>query len=186
MTLILGRTLSQNSRAGISVLAGVTTGGLLHTVLAVAGLSALIAASPSAFWFLKMAGAAYLLLLAFQAIFQGSTLKLGNGPRRQRSLWNNYFAGLSVDLLNPKVVLFYLTFLPQFVTASDPHAWQKMLFLGIIQNAVSVPINLAIVLTAERFAFAMRNRPAVSRVIDCIFGGFFAVFAIRIFLTASR
>ena len=186
MTLMLGRTLSNGRQAGLSVLLGTVTGCFVHTIFAVVGISAILAASTTAFFVLKVCGAFYLLWLAFTAIFKGSTFRLSKEKSSQASFWNNFFTGLSVNILNPKVVIFFLTFLPQFVSATDPHAWQKMLFLGVLMNVIATPISIAIVITANSFAKTLKANPKINRAIDYVFGTVFAVFAIKILLTEGK
>lgn len=185
MTLMLGRTLSQGRKAGFAVLAGTIAGNMVHTVLVVVGISALIAASPTAFFTLKLAGAVYLLWLAFQALYRSSTFAMPREKRPPHGFLKNFASGFGVDILNPKVVLFFLTFLPQFVSAADPHAARKLLFLGLLISVISTPINITIIMLAHRFANAMKSRPAINRIIDYLFGSVFAVFAIRILLTQT-
>lgn len=194
MTLFLGRALSQGRLAGVMSLLGATTGTLIHTTLAVAGISALLVASPTGFWLLKIAGAFYLLWLAYQSVFKSSTFNLepvqsdesvsraGLGKQMVR----HYLVGIGVNLLNPKVVIFFMTFLPQFVTATDPFAPHKMMFLGLFFAVVSVPPMIALIFAANRFAASVNNNPSISRMIDYVFGAVFAAFAIRILTTSAR
>lgn len=197
MTLFLGRTLAQGRRAGLTVLAGTMCGAVVHTALAVTGVSAVLAASPSAFTALKVGGALYLLWLAWQAVRGGSTFELdtvataGVGtnvgaavPDARATLKGLFLKGLGVNLLNPKVLLFYISFLPAFVDADDPDAWQKMLFLGLYFTVFATPICAAMIFAADRFAAALRNNPRIARGLDWLFATVFAVFAVRI-LTAE-
>ncbi|MEM1040898.1 MAG: LysE family translocator [Pseudomonadota bacterium] len=187
MTLFLSRTLSQGRMAGMVSMLGATTGTMIHTVLAVAGISALIAASPVAFGVLKIAGALYLLWLAYQAVFRGSTFKLENEkPKKQATLKTSFLMGIGVNLLNPKVVLFFMTFLPQFVSASDPAAWQKMLFLGLFFGLLTAPLMAGMIYAARSFADTLQKKPLVQRAIDYVFGSIFALFAVRILWADSR
>ncbi|MEM9678031.1 MAG: LysE family translocator, partial [Pseudomonadota bacterium] len=187
MTLFLSRTLSQGRMAGIVSMLGATTGTMIHTVLAVVGISALIAASPIAFGILKIVGALYLLWLAYQAVFKGSTFTLENDkPKKQTSLKTSFLMGIGVNLLNPKVVLFFMTFLPQFVSASDPAAWQKMLFLGLFFGLLTAPLMAVMIYAARSFADTLQKKPLVRRVIDYVFGSIFALFAVRILWADSR
>src|SRR5690606_32812087 len=94
----------------------------VHTTLVAVGLSALILASPEAFLALKLAGGLYLAWLAYQAIRHGSAFSPDIARRPARPLIRNFMTGVGIDLLNPKVVLFFVTFLPQFVSVNDPHA----------------------------------------------------------------
>jgi threonine/homoserine/homoserine lactone efflux protein len=183
MTLYLGRTFAAGQRAGLAAYAGASTGSLIHTALAALGLSALLAASPAAFLALKVAGAAYLLYLAAQAIRHGSALPTG-GPSqaaaKRPSLGAEWAKGLSINLLNPKIVLFFVAFLPSFVSVDDPHAASKLFFLGLYFVVFAAPLNVAFILLADRLAAALRRRPRIVRAIDWLFAGVFSVFAAKI------
>lgn len=186
MTLFVGRTLSQGRAAGLACMAGAMTGILIHTLLVALGLSALILASPQAFMALKTAGATYLIWLAFRAIRQGSAFSpVGDGGSR-RTLAGNWAMGLAINLLNPKIALFFMTFLPQFISADDPHASQKLLFLGLLFIPVSLPVTVPMVLAADSFSSMLRRAPRVMRVIDYLFAGVFSAFALRILSASAR
>ena len=130
MTLSISRALSQGKAAAFFVVVGTSLGCVVHTLLVAFGISALITASPTAFMILKTGGAAYLFWLAVQAIRYGSTLTVKKVDDTGASALANISTGLWVNLLNPKVIIFFMTFLPQFVTAHDPAVTQKLLFLG--------------------------------------------------------
>ena len=187
MTLFVGRALTQGRAAGLACMAGAMTGIMVHTLLVTLGLSALIVASPQAFFALKIFGAGYLVWLAWQAIRHGSAFapeKNGAGPRR--SLAGNWARGLAINLLNPKILLFFMTFLPQFVSASDPHAPQKLLFLGLLFIPLSLPFTVPMVFAADRMSSMLKSRPRVTRVIDWMFAGVFSAFAVRILTASAR
>ena len=93
--------------------------------------------------------------------------------------------GVGINLTNPKVVLFFVTLLPQFVEAGDPHASGKLLFLGLYFVAFTAPLAALMILTAERVIALLRNRPRLLRAIDYGFAGLFSAFALRI-LVATR
>lgn len=186
MTLFVGRALSQGRAAGLACMAGAMTGILIHTMLVALGLSALIVASPQAFMALKIFGAAYLIWLAFQAIRHGSAFSPDGRKGPRRSLMGNWATGVAIDLLNPKIVLFFMTFLPQFVSANDPHASQKLLFLGLLFIPISLPVTVPMVLAADGFASMLRRAPRVMRVIDYLFAGVFSAFALRILSASAR
>jgi len=88
--------------------------------------------------------------------------------------------GLGCNLLNPKVIMFFVTFLPQFVSVSDPHAGAKLLFLGLYFVALSVPICALLILLAERFTAAIRRSPRATRTVDWLFAGLMGTFAVRL------
>jgi threonine/homoserine/homoserine lactone efflux protein len=184
MTLFVSRTLSQGRAAGFASMAGALCGTLIHTTLVVVGVSALIVASPMAFFVLKIFGAGYLVFLAWQAIAKGSAFSPEKKTGPQISLLRSWAAGLGVNLLNPKVILFFITFLPQFVTAHDPYAPGKLFFLGAMFVVLSIPVTVPMVLAAEKFSAAMKASPRTTRVVDYLFAGVFSVFALKI-LTAQ-
>lgn len=189
MTLFLARTLNSGRAAGLMSLAGASTGTLVHTALAVLGVSAIIAASAAAFTVLKLAGAAYLLWLAVEAIWKGSSFTPPARARkgdRKVSLKRAFMAGIGINLLNPKIVLFFMTFLPQFVSADDPHAAQKMAFLGLYFVVVCTPPLVVLIFAAEKFSAALARNPRIGRIIDYLFASVFAVFAVRILFEEGR
>ncbi|TFF25676.1 LysE family translocator [Jiella endophytica] len=187
MTLFLGRTLAGGRAAGIAAFAGASTGSLIHTTLAAVGLSALIAASPEAFLVLKIGGAGYLIFLAIQAIRSGSTFKLdAKGEKKAPTLKANWLTGIGINLSNPKIILFFVTFLPQFVDAGDPHAGQKLFFLGLYFIVFATPFSLAMIFAADKLSAALRRRPKITRTVDWIFASVFSVFAVKILMTQGR
>ncbi len=130
MALQLSRTINYGRAHGMAALGGAMAGLVVHTSLAALGISILIVAAPPLFLALKIAGALYLLWLAFQAIRSGGGLRLSGPARKAPSVRETFLAAVGVNLLNPKVVLFFVTFLPQFVHAGDPDAPGQLFFLG--------------------------------------------------------
>ncbi|MBZ9989872.1 LysE family translocator [Mesorhizobium sp. BH1-1-5] len=184
MTLFVSRTLSQGRAPGFASLTGALFGTLIHTTLVAVGVSALIVASPMAFFVLKIFGAGYLVFLAWQAVTNGSAFSPEKRTGPQVSLFRSWVAGLGVNLLNPKIILFFMTFLPQFVSAHDPNASGKLFFLGMMFIVLSIPVTVPMVLAAEKFSAAMKASPRVTRVVDYLFAGVFSAFALKI-LTAQ-
>jgi threonine/homoserine/homoserine lactone efflux protein len=97
-----------------------------------------------------------------------------------------FLLGVGINLTNPKVVLFFVTFLPQFVSAEDPHAAGKLLFLGLYFIAFSAPLAALLIISAERVIALLKSRPRVLRAIDYSFAGLFGVFALKILTTQGR
>jgi threonine/homoserine/homoserine lactone efflux protein len=180
MTLFLGQTINGGRARGFASMFGATAGLLVHSMLAAFGLSALLVASATAFTVIKVAGAFYLLWLAVQAIRHGSSLSLKAGKPLQTSLYRAFAMGLTVNLLNPKIVMFFLTFLPQFVSASDPDAPIKLLALGLLYALLTPPVCAPMILGANRFAAAMRSSPRFMRAFDWAFAGLMGAFAARL------
>jgi threonine/homoserine/homoserine lactone efflux protein len=186
MAFFVGRALTAGRAAGTAALAGALTGILIHTLAVALGLSALIVAAPRAFLALKLAGAAYLLWLAVQALRNRPSLALQRGGGQRAGLAATWASGLAINLLNPKIVLFFMTFLPQFVSASDPQAQGKLVALGLCFIVVAGSICLPMVLMADRFATLLRADSRIGRIIDWLQAGIFSAFAVQILLGRAR
>jgi threonine/homoserine/homoserine lactone efflux protein len=187
MTLFVGRALSEGRAAGLACMAGALSGCIVHTTMVAIGLSALIVASPEAFLVLKVFGAGYLIWLAFNAIRHGSAFKpekMASGS--SHSLFRNWAKGVGINLLNPKIILFFMTFLPQFVSAHDPHAPGKLFFLGFLFILLSLPITIPMVVAADSFASLLKKSPRVTRMTDYLFAGVFSAFALKILSAHTR
>jgi threonine/homoserine/homoserine lactone efflux protein len=185
MTLFLSKTVSQSRAAGLAAFAGATTGLVVHTILVALGLSAVLAASATAFTILKVVGAVYLAFLAYDALRNGSALSLDRKGKAE-TLGSVYLKGLLVNLLNPKVIVFFVTFLPQFVTAADPDAAKKLLFLGFVFVLVNVPVCVGLILFADRIAVFLKRSPKATRIVDWLFAGVLGAFAVRLVVAESR
>jgi threonine/homoserine/homoserine lactone efflux protein len=184
MTLFMGKTLTQGRRAGIAAVLGATTGLIVHSVLAALGVSVLLAASETAFYALKIVGATYLGWLALQAIRNGSSLSVNKEETIHRQSFSRVWAqGFMINMLNPKIVLFFITFLPQFVSVSDPAAAGKLLFLGFYFVGLGFPACLAMVYGASTFSSFLKSSPRVMRLFDWAFAGIMGTFAVKL-LTA--
>jgi len=186
MTLSISRALAQGKRAALFVVLGTSLGIVVHTLLVAFGISALITASPTAFMVLKTGGAAYLFWLAVQAICHGSSLSVNKVEEAKGTPLANVSTGFWVNLLNPKVVIFFMTFLPQFVTANDPAVTGKLLFLGFFFIVIGMPVNTMVVLAADWLAGWLQRNKRVMRAMDYSFAGVFSVFAVKIFFTQAR
>jgi threonine/homoserine/homoserine lactone efflux protein len=186
MTISISRALADGRLGGLWVVLGTSCGVVVHTMLVAFGVSALIVASPTAFMILKTGGAGYLVWLAIQAIRKGSSLsvKRAEGPANTRG--KNFLTGFWVNLLNPKVIIFFMTFLPQFVQAADPHVTGKLIFLGLWFIVIGMPVNLIVVLTAEKLASWLQRNRQVLRGIDYTFAGVFSLFAVKIWMTQAK
>jgi len=128
---IVGNSVEQGPRAGVVSALGLLTGGAVHMLLAVAGITALLAASTSALAALRWAGAAYLIWLAWKEVSAPPWVP-DDGSRPLRDTGRIYRGGLMVNLLNPKSALFFLAFLPQFVTPGRGDPRLQVLALGVL------------------------------------------------------
>lgn len=182
MALFISRTVSGGRRAGFAAMLGAVSGLVIHALLAAFGLSALLAASATAFSIVKIAGALYLLWLALGAIRHGSSLTITAQPQEARPLRRDFLIGLGINLTNPKVVMFFVTFLPQFIDAGDASASARLLFLGLWFLAIGMPVSAAIILMADRFTALMQSSPRLMRSFDYGFAALMVAFAVRLVL----
>lgn len=186
MTISISRALTDGKVGGAMVVLGTSCGIVVHTLLVAFGISALIIASPTAFIILKTGGAGYLVWLAIHAIRHGSSLSVKGAEGPVNSGFSNFVSGFWINLLNPKVIIFFMTFLPQFVNASDPHVTGKLIFLGLWFIVIGMPVNLGIVLAAEKLSTWLQRNRQVLRGIDYTFAGVFSLFAVKIFMAQAR
>jgi threonine/homoserine/homoserine lactone efflux protein len=186
MAMQLSRAINYGRAHGIAAVLGAGGGLVVHTTLAALGVSILIVAAPTAFLILKIAGAIYLLWLAWQAIRMGGGLRISGPAKREPTVWETFATAVGINLLNPKVVLFFVTFLPQFVTAGDPDAPGKLFFLGAEFIVLSLPFTIGMVLVADRLAKVLTSSRWIERTINWTFAGVFATFAAVILTAQAR
>ncbi|MFS4438292.1 LysE family translocator [Paracoccaceae bacterium GXU_MW_L88] len=181
---VLSRTLGGGRTAGLWAMSGTMTGALLHVVMAVLGLSAILAASATAFTAIKIIGALYLIWLGVQALRTGGGFLAKRGPAESNP-WKLWRQALFVNLMNPKAVLFFLVFLPQFTSPTAGPVPAQLLLHGLILVAVSSVFYLGIVLLAERLTVLLSRRPSVSTWIDRTLGVTFIGFGAKLALSRS-
>ena len=143
MTYVIARSLGQGRAAGIVSALGVSAGSLVHAMLAAVGLSALLLQSETAFQAIKYAGAAYLLYLAWKA-WRATDAAASAAPRPPASLGRIFAEGALTNLLNPKVALFILAFLPLFVDPARGSVAGQILFLGLLFNTSGTTVNVLV------------------------------------------
>lgn len=186
MIYCVSRTLVQGRRAGLLSLAGVLLGFVAHLLAAALGLTALLLAVPLAFDAIRLAGAAYLLWLAWQALRPG-----GAAPFQPRALPADspatlFRMGLITNLLNPKVAMFYLSFFPQFLHPERGSVLLQSLLLGAVQIAVSGGVNALIVLGAGRITAWLSRSAGWLRAQRYVMGGVLGGLAVRIALEQRK
>ena len=186
MALQMSRAINYGRAHGFATAAGAMAGVVVHTTLVALGISVLIVAAPTAFWVLKIAGAIYLLWLAYLGVVHGGGLRLAAKAARVPTLKESFVTGVGINLLNPKVLLFFMTFLPQFVDRHDPAAPAKLFFLGAEFIVVSIPLAIIMVLAAEKLAGVLQTNKWVSRALNWTFAGVFTAFAATILLAEGR
>lgn len=152
MIYLISRSICQGRRAGVISLIGVAAGFLVHMSAAAIGLSALFLAIPLAYDLLRWAGALYLLWLAWQAIAPGARSPFDARPLPPDSDSKLVLMGFATSALNPKIAVFYLSILPQFISPQHGSVFAQSIALGLTQIAVSFSVNLLIALSAARIA----------------------------------
>ncbi len=186
MALYLSRAFGGGRSHGYAALIGAMSGVVVHTFAAALGLSALIAASASAYDAVKIAGALYLLYLAWGALRRGAALKLEAVGGAAGTLRGGYLAGLLINLTNPKIILFFVTFLPQFIDAGEVDPSRKLFVLGFSFIVIGGLVSAAIIAVAGRFVAAAKANPRAMRWFDYCFAGLMSAFAARLILGAAR
>jgi threonine/homoserine/homoserine lactone efflux protein len=146
MTYVLARSLGQGREAGLVSALGIAAGSAIHAVLAAVGLSAVLMHSEAAFTAVKLGGAAYLLWLAFKAVRDGGAAATMS-ERPPAPLGRIFLEATLTNLLNPKVALFVLAFLPQFVAPEQGHVGLQIVLLGTIFNFGGTAVNVAVALS---------------------------------------
>ena len=156
---IVARSIHEGRRAGLVSVLGVHTGTLVHVAAAAAGLSALLAASATAFTVVKYLGAAYLIYLGVRRL-RDATIATAPGEVPRISLRRAYLDGVVVNVLNPKTALFFLAFLPQFVDAGRGQVGGQILGLGMLFVALGLVSDGLYALGAGSAAQWLRARPS--------------------------
>lgn len=179
MMYLVSRSISQGRLAGLVSLGGVVLGFAVYMLATAAGLSALFRAVPTLFVVVKLAGAAYLLFLAWgflrggRSAFRAEALE----PHSRRRL---FAMGLTTCLLNPKIALMYGALLPQFIDPSRGSVHTQFVVLGLTQIAVATLVNAAWVVAAASVAAYLRGRPLAERIQRYVVGTLLGGFAIHL------
>ena len=186
MIYCVSRALCQGRGAGIVSLAGVLVGFLVHLVAATLGLTALLAAVPFAFDAVRLAGAAYLLWMAWQAVKPG-----GHAPFAARTLPIDpparlFRMGFLTNVLNPKVAMFYLSFFPQFLHPEQGSVLLQSLQLGAIQIGVSGGVNAVLIFCAGGLTAFLSRSEGWLRAQRWVMGSVLALLALRIAIPERR
>ncbi|MEM7223774.1 MAG: LysE family translocator [Pseudomonadota bacterium] len=167
MLFCLGQGLRSGRRAGIAASLGIATGAFLHTLMAALGLAVILQTYPIAFEAIRWAGVAYLIWLAIQA-FRKPVVPLSPTAAPQGSATQAWRAGVVVCLLNPKVAVFTLAFLPQFVDPARGSTLLQFLILGVILTLGGTAINMVIAVFASRLGRALTTSRRAARILQTI------------------
>jgi len=179
---VLTQSIAQGKMAGIATATGLCTGILVHTSAAALGVSALIYKSALAFEIVKYVGAAYLLYLAWQALRESGEL-VSSTPVRETNSFALYRRGIFMNVLNPKVALFFLAFLPQFVNLESGNVAMQMILLGIVFLIQAWMIFSAISVFAGMIGDKIIKKPGIGKYINWGKAGIFTVIGVKLALS---
>ncbi len=184
---ILTRGIAQGRSAALVSAWGVCAGLLVHTTFAALGLSAILASSALAFSVIKYAGAAYLVYLGLRIVLsrEGLALPEENGVRSAGTR-EVFLQGVASNVLNPKVALFFLAFLPQFASAGDGGSHLQFLFLGLLFVALSLVVTTLLALFCGTVGDWLRERPSVAGAVGKAAGGVLVALGVRLALSDAR
>jgi threonine/homoserine/homoserine lactone efflux protein len=177
---ILGRSLTGGRSAGIAAALGISAGSVLHTFAAALGLSALLATSPYAFMAVKLAGAAYLIYIGVRALLTRSSGIPGGESAGDGGRWAAFRQGIVSNLLNPKVALFFLALMPQFIDARSTDKVVAFLALGLTFVALGVLWCVVLAIAAAKLRGAFLRRPSMANVLNKIAGAMFIALGLKL------
>ncbi|WP_128253733.1 LysE family translocator [Falsirhodobacter deserti] len=186
MVYLISRSICQGRAAGLVSLGGVALGFVFYMLCAAFGVTAFVMAVPLAYDTLRLAGALYLLYLAWQAVKPGGRSPFQiqdlpkDGPRKL------FLMGLLTNLLNPKIAVMYLSLLPQFITPEHGNILNQSVMLGLTQIVVSVSVNAAIVVASGGIALFLAQRPFWGVLQRWLMGTVLAALAVRMMTEARR
>ncbi|MGH3332074.1 MAG: LysE family translocator [Nocardioidaceae bacterium] len=186
MLYLVSRTITQGRRAGLVSLLGVAAGFLVYLAAATAGLSIVLLAVPTLYTGLKLAGAAYLLFLAWQAIRPGGASVFTPSEVPADPPLRLFTMGLVTNLLNPKIAVLYISLLPQFVDPQRGSVATQSLVLGATQIAVALTVNTLIVLGAGGISTFLSTRPTWLGIQRVFMGSVLGALAVSLALGDSR
>jgi threonine/homoserine/homoserine lactone efflux protein len=178
---ILGRSIASGRAAGIAAALGITAGSLVHTLLAALGLSALLATSPYAFMAVKYAGAAYLFYIGLRALLgRAKSLPGADAGGARDGRWPAFRQGIVTNVLNPKVALFFLALMPQFISADSSHKVAAFVVLGLSFMTLGAIWCVVLAVAAARLRAVLLARPSMATWLDRVAGTVFIALGLRL------
>ena len=185
---IITRSISQGQSAGLYSVLGITTGSLIHTLLASLGLSVLLASSPTAFMLVKYLGAGYLCYLGFKMLTNKESSLIASSLPKDKDMigqnkvngWQIYQQGVLTNVFNPKVALFFIAFFPQFIDANYAYSMLSFLILGLTFATTGFIWCSCLALLAARFSTRLRENPSIEAVLNKISGVVFIGLGVKL------
>ena len=183
---VIGRSAKQGFRAGSVGAFGIGAGTLVHVFAAAFGLSAILATSAMAFTVVKVIGCIYLLYIGFSMLLSKSKaadVDAVNLDSKNTSLSQIFFQGFLTNVLNPKVALFFLAFVPQFIAMDYPHKAMSFIFLGIIFNINAMIWCHILAWTSSSIGGKLKHNQRITTYLTKFTGGLFVFFGIKLALS---
>lgn len=184
MMFIITRSVSEGTRSGIISSLGIAAGSLIHTMAVAFGLSALLIAVPAAYEIIKYAGAAYLVYLGIRMFFSKQNITL-NDKTKPVKMHSVFLQAMLTNIFNPKVALFFLAFLPQFVNP-EGNVTLQLILLGLLFNFNGTIVNILVALSAGRLGKFIKLRLNNSSVFKWITASVFIGLGIRLALLERK
>jgi threonine/homoserine/homoserine lactone efflux protein len=179
--LTVARATTSGTRVGIATGAGITAGDIIHTLLAVVGISAIVATSATLFSIVKYLGAAYLVYLGIKAIIEKVPIDLGQG-RVPMTVPQAFRQAILAEILNPKTALFFLAFLPQFVVPEDGYVVAQLTILGVLFALIGFVSTIVYSVAADGLGNFLRRNPIVLKWQGKVVGGIYCALGARLAL----
>lgn len=178
---VITQSITRGRKAGIIFAAGLCTGLIVHVTAVSLGISVILINSPVAFTALKLAGAAYLLYLSIRT-FLGRHQNKINITKTNQAVGKLYRRGILMNILNPKVILFFLAFFPQFINPAITNPVPQTLLLGLIFMTQAFAIFSTVAILAERLSRRLMQQPRISLIMNIIEASVYALIGVSIVL----
>ncbi|MCW5659362.1 MAG: LysE family translocator [Burkholderiaceae bacterium] len=186
LALIGARSAGHGFRSGAAAALGVGAGCFVHVTAAALGLSALIASSATAFTVLRWLGAAYLVWLGIGLLRGGGAAADASAPSPAMTAWRSFMQGFLTNALNPKVALFFLAFLPQFIDANAPHKGWAFVALGTVFAFNGTIVNVAFAALVAQMRRAVSGPGSIGRWVSRGVGALFVALGVRLAFFEGR
>ena len=183
---IASKSLVHNKFHGVMAAFGISTGIVIHVLIIALGVGEILRLSPIGFWCLKLLGACYLLYLSYKAFVAKDFSLITSSSETKEKISKTYFGGILTTLLNPKIILFFLTFFSQFINLSKGNITLQLIFLGGIFILLGTFINLGYVFFFSFFKNTLQQSPFLRQLFQKITGVLFGLLAIKLFFAESR
>lgn len=179
---VLSRSAVGGRRKGIASAFGICTGILIHTLLAAFGLSAVLATSSVAFNIMKIIGAVYLVFMGVKAIFSDSSIFNSNPANNSETALKTYIQGILTNALNPKVALFFLALMPQFVSPDNAYGFLPFVILGLTFFTTSTVWCIILALVSSPISGLLNKTQKIGNVANKVAGGIYILLGLKVLL----